>query len=184
MYAALDLIDEMQMERVDFSAVPKTYGISFRLQKILYRAKVEMELRFAELMLSRPVLITETEEHLELLEQRERYKAILDHIDKGRFCPEPAGGVKMTERTLPNGEKHYSIRLLWDLLHVLNLGDLSEDRPRWREVYYMPEESLSEHWNRSYFDYSERGREFIMKEDVYYVEDIGRWVMVESCYDS
>jgi len=181
MYAILDLINEM--ERVDFSVVPVTCGISFRLQKILYRAQVEMELRFAELLLSNPALIKDAEDYLEILEQRDRYRTILDRIDRAQFCPEPVGGVKMSEHTLQNDKKYYSIRSLWDLSHIFNLGD-TEENLRWKEVYYLPEESLSNHWNRSYFDYNERGREFFMKEDVYYVEDIERWVVVESCYDS
>jgi hypothetical protein len=181
--ASLDLIDEKQLERVDFSAVPEAYGISFKLQKITYRAKVEMELCFAELMLSRPVLITEAEEYLSTLVQKDHYRAILDGIDEGRFCPEPAGGAEVVECALPNGGTYYSVRSLWDLLYVLNLYVLNKDWLRWREVYYLPGE-LSNYENRSYFDYNERGREFIMTEDVYFVEGIGRWVMVESCYDS
>ena len=187
MYAALDMVEEMNMEHVDFSAIPKTYGINFRLQEIVYRAKAKMELFFAELMLSKQILIAEVNEYMELIKKRYYWQNIVNAISFGQFCPEPPSGVKKIECMLPNGETYYSIRTLWDLQHELDIEDTTKEYfLKWREVYYLHDDtSIScDHWNRNYYDYSERGQEFLMTEDVYFIEDLGRWVMVEACYES
>ncbi|MDR9785829.1 MAG: hypothetical protein RJR37_00860 [Peptococcaceae bacterium MAG4] len=184
MYGVLGLIDEKKIKRVDFSVALKMYGFNYRLQEITYRAKIQMELHFIDLLLSKPVLVKEADDYIKLLEKRDFLRKIVERLSEGVFCPEPPGGIRQVEETSQNGGRYVRIRSLWDLLHVLHLSSVSDSPPIWREVYYLPDEEAHKSSNRSYFDYSERGREFIMTEDIYFVEDVGRWVMVESCCDS
>ncbi len=158
MYGALDLIDEKKIKRVDFSVVPGMYGFNYRLQEVVYRAKIQMELYFTDLLLSKPVLVKEIDECMELLEKRNFLHRIIKRVSEGSFCPEPPGGIRQVEETSQNGGRYVRIRSLWDLLHVLHLSSVSDSPPIWREVYYLPDEEARKSSNRSYFDYSERGR--------------------------
>lgn len=183
MLVATELIEKNQIERVDFTRIPETFGYVYRLQEIAYRAKAELEISYINLLLSHPNLISDGDEYLKLISEKQKWHYILFAMEIGYSYPEPPGGIKREEHKVANNKKYYSVRSLWDLKHILDLEDANRELYlNSREVYYLNE--IEMFWNHSYYDYSDGGTEFLMSEEIYYVEDIGRWVMVETCYNS
>lgn len=162
------------LQHVDFSVIPQMYGINLKFEKIVYRAKIELELAFAQL------LGPDETNYLEFDDNVRLYNTILCRVEDDRFCPEPPGGIRKTEHTLPNGETYYSIASLWDLMYLLDLDEAKWEL-RWQKCYCLPH---LDYYNRSYYEYSEQGSEYIHYMEVYYVEDTGQYVMVESSWIS
>ena len=171
-------IEYQYLELVDWDIVPQIYGINYALQKIVNRADIELELVFTKLELKyAPV------NHYEWLFNR------INEINRSwDICPKPPGGlvppeVVCTENENENGNgnilEYFTIRSLWDLKRFLDERKVYYDLElAWSMGYYLLE--LGNNFNKSGYEYDIIGYKTYVKTEIFYVQDIKRFIKIDS----
>lgn len=150
-------------EPIDWSLLDKMY-LGIRFERIVFRAEIELTIAIEDLNVSEDDYIDP--EYRDYLER------------KRNICPKPPGTSTLRTMIREDGSKYYVVSTLWELKHKLDDSNAKYGYGSWSYTVYISTSEAENHSNEYYNDYDDVGRETSVTEEVYFVEDIKRYVKV------